>query len=205
MIAPMDLDAAYRAFLEGRPRARRQLADALRLVVVACLRHRVGSGIIEDVTQETLARVFEGIGEYEDRGPGSLRAWVWGIARNTASEASRRQGRHRRVLDSAWLLWPFIASSVEQLHWREWIDTFRQGLEELDPIYQSALTHIALGRSAAELATLEKVSPRTILTRAKRARDFLRAYLRTQRRSSGRFLSTVTENNWEPITPGGHW
>jgi RNA polymerase sigma-70 factor (ECF subfamily) len=54
-----------------------------------------------DLTGEVFAAAFVGRRRFTDRGPGSGRAWLFGIARNQLAHYSRRQqvsDRHRRKL-----------------------------------------------------------------------------------------------------------
>lgn len=193
MIEAMDLDELLRAYLRKLSRKGRRLADALRPVVFDHLRGRVESVKLEDLVQETLVSVFAGLHKFEDRGEGSFRAWVRGIARNKALESYRHDKRGRPLADVAKYLGPLHSESpAARVHWRELLATIRAGLDELDAIYSAAVIHMAAGRDPAELAEIEDVSPNTILSRASRGRAKLRKYVRKRHGSSSSLLAAIS-------------
>lgn len=56
--------------------------DRYHAVVLAAMRHRVGTTEAAlDLTAETFAVALTRCATFEDRGPGSARAWLFGIAR----------------------------------------------------------------------------------------------------------------------------
>lgn len=68
--------------------SRGQLEGVLRAMPTSELQHIVD---VEEVVQETFARAFEIIQDFEWRGNGSFSAWLRGIARNIVVDAIRKK------------------------------------------------------------------------------------------------------------------
>jgi RNA polymerase sigma-70 factor (ECF subfamily) len=53
--------------------------------------------LADDILQQTFVRAAQGIKNFQDREPGSLRGWLKKIATNLIKDAQKRRGRERRA------------------------------------------------------------------------------------------------------------
>ncbi len=93
---------------------------------------------LDDFVQETVARVYANRAQLRD--PAKLKQWIYGIARNTASEWNRvheRWNSKRQTLDEAEAAnMPHPLTALEQAESNEQI---RQALDKLNPIDRDLL------------------------------------------------------------------
>jgi RNA polymerase sigma factor (sigma-70 family) len=193
ILAEMDLEALVDAYREGQTRARRQLAVELHRIILPVFRGRFDEVDVEDLVQESIDVTLRELDKFESRGPGSFRAWVRRIALNRRLAFVDRQGREHARRDDLGEHEGIPTREPgprEVLHWRERLAVVKDALDQIDPVFRSALEHLIAGGDPAELAEQVGVRPQTIRSRASRALAALRGMVRGRWESSGRFLTT---------------
>ena len=92
----MDDGGILRLFRDGDPAAHRILYDKYSALLYAvCLRYVSEEMAAEDVLQESFIAIFDRIGSFEERGKGSLKAWMVRIAVNLCLKHLRNTSRFR--------------------------------------------------------------------------------------------------------------
>lgn len=128
----------------------------------------------DDVTQETLLAAHQGLGAY--RADGSLRAWLFGIARNKCLqllEKNRRRGARLRLVSEA-----EVPSLDEVLGARQRAQRARELLEAVRPSERDALLlRYGADLSFKEVAALCGIDEPTARKRVSRALLRLRSVL----------------------------
>lgn len=131
----------------------------------------------EDVVQETLLRAWRHP-ESLDPGRGSLRPWLWTVARNIVVDGARaRHARPREVGEEA-LAALSIEDPIDQavLAWE-----VAEALGKLSPEHRAVLIETYYrGRSVAEAAEVLQVPPGTVKSRTYYALRALRLALEEQ-------------------------
>jgi len=157
---PEDLDA-FRSIVERHQAALFGLVRCLGLDGHAC----------EDVVQEAFLEAWRHREGFDPR-RGSMRAWLYAIARNRALNALRK----RRPVPLA-----ILPERGEDAPEPEAFDRLDRALAAL-PFEQRAAFVLAdvHGLTHEEVARIEGVAPGTIKSRTSRAREALRAALRRQ-------------------------
>lgn len=189
----MDLEQLVDAYRRDQPSARRQLGVELYRIILPVFRGRFDEVDVEDLVNDTVGVVLRDLGKYENRGPGSFRAWVRTIARNRRLAFAKDQGkalRRHQEPDEFELMPTLEPGPRERVHWRERLMAVRDAWELIDPVFRAALEHLVAGGDPVELAEQEGVKPHTIRTRASRALAALRGVVRRRWETSGRFLTT---------------
>lgn len=116
-----------------------QLRARIEAVLDQPLRARVAP---EDVLQDVYLHVFQQIARFEDRGPGSFRAWVQAILDNRVADV--RRAAHRAVRDMARDV-PAWGGSSTASHW-----------DLLDRLCSDSLTPSRVVRRDEALAALRE-------------------------------------------------
>lgn len=92
----LDDGGILRLFRDGDPAAPRILYEKYSALLYAvCLRYVSEEMEAEDVLQESFMTIFEKIGTFEDRGGGSLKAWMTKIAVNLSLKHLRYTSHFR--------------------------------------------------------------------------------------------------------------
>lgn len=65
----------------------------IRYLTAVCSRYVVNQEDVKDVLQESFMRVFSSLGDFEYRGPGSLKGWMSRIVVNQSMKFLERNGR----------------------------------------------------------------------------------------------------------------
>jgi RNA polymerase sigma factor (sigma-70 family) len=134
-------------------------------------------GLAEEVVQDTLLAAWRGAGGFT--GQGTVRSWLFGIARRRAADAVRRQVLH--VVDAAAL--EFLPSpepepeavAVAGASRSELVDA----LDRLSPVHREVLVLTFVhGLSHRELADVLGIPVGTVKSRMSNARRALRETLR---------------------------
>lgn len=175
----MNDDELIAAVAGGDDGALRELFTRHAPWLAARLRGVLPASEVEDVLQETFLAVWRGAGRYRPQPGGSVGGWVWGIARRQAAQWLRRRG-------PAELLLPAL-EAVDGQH----PDDPAEAALSRDEV---ACAVSALGpeggpareiwrlmyledRPVAEVAALMGVPEGTVKSRARRARQLMRAAL----------------------------
>lgn len=135
--------------------------------------------LADDATQESFIKVFQNLHRF--RG-GSFRAWLLRIVTNTCYDLMRRSSRHPaqpllpedefgdEMESPAWLADP-SASVQETVEQNEEAERLYRMLNELPPLYRSAITLIDLyDLDYSEAAQVLKIPVGTVKSRLARAR-----------------------------------
>jgi RNA polymerase sigma factor (sigma-70 family) len=186
----MSLDELAVAAGQGDPAARRQLGAQLPGILAPYFRGRFDEQELEDLTQLTITVIFTELHKYENRGPGSFRAWIGRIAHYRRLQFARQQNREQRAIPLDDLLPAPQVGPREWLHWHERLEAARDALSRVQPLFREAFEHLFAGGDPEILAKKYGVKPHTIETRASRALEQVRAELRARYHSSGRFCVT---------------
>jgi|SoiMethySBSTD1v2_1073268.scaffolds.fasta_scaffold456682_2 RNA polymerase sigma-70 factor (ECF subfamily) len=129
----------------------------------------------EDLAQETFLRVFRAIGDYDPRGPATLRSWILTIARRLCTDRARHVGRGVEVAGPA----PDVVDSRSGPE--EQLDTARRLRSALAALPEDQRVVVALreweGLDYEEIAAIEGVPVGTVRSRLARARTALREAL----------------------------
>jgi len=140
-----------------------------------------------DVVQEVFLKVFRCIGGF--RGQSSLKTWIYRIAVNEAHNHRRWFGRHKKqevALDAEednaisyqGILPDPGGSPYDLMLSREHQDLLEQGLQQLNPIFRSAVVlRDVEDLSYEEIAEVLNVSMGTVKSRILRGREALRKNL----------------------------
>jgi RNA polymerase sigma-70 factor (ECF subfamily) len=196
--------ALARDLIAGKPEAFDRFVEVFRSKIFQYALMMCGSREdAEEVTQDTLFKVFSNFGQLRD--PERVRAWVFRIAKNGCFMKRRRSvfaptqelsieeflphaegdGGHRRLEIADWSALP-----DDQVLRAELRGVIQQAIQELPEIYRAAI----LLRDIEELSTEEtaqalEVSQETVKTRLHRARLAVRKkldeYLRRARSGVG--------------------
>ena len=187
MLAAMDLAELLVAYRADEPWARRQFGLELHRLIVPIFRGRFDEATVEDLTQETIIVVLRELHRFEDRGPGSFRAWVRRIGHyRKLSFVRRRKGFEELDEHTQASTDP---STTERLHWRERVTVMLEVFGAVDPVFASALEFLVQGGHPAELAEELALKPQTIRTRASRALAALRRLLDERWETSATFFT----------------
>ncbi|WP_217913206.1 RNA polymerase sigma factor [Miltoncostaea marina] len=147
-------DLLARALARGDGEAFAGICARARPTITRMGARLVGRDAAEDLAQDVLARVWERRGQF-DPGRGRLMSWIWGIARNAATDRLReRSGEaqaHGRLRAVAQLADPEVPE--ERLLAREAADGVRRALAALDREQRAAIWRsFWLDQSHAEIA-----------------------------------------------------
>jgi RNA polymerase sigma-70 factor (ECF subfamily) len=134
----------------------------------------------EDIVQEACLRAFRHFDGYRGAGPGSARAWLLTIVRNTASSWRRSQaGATATEFDEA-----LHSEAVADQHPEAALlsdatkETVRQALDRLPPEFREAILLRELqGLSYKEISEVVGVPVGTVMSRLSRARARLQQTL----------------------------
>ena len=129
----------------------------------------------EEVVAETMVRAWRGHGQF-DPGRGSERAWVFGIARNTAVDHFRRGRRHLRLVSDSEISEEVVTDdSVERIAEATLV---RDALEVVSDLHREVLVlaHYG-GMTVQEIAARLGVPTGTVKSRLYYAMRSLRAAL----------------------------
>lgn len=133
----------------------------------------------EENTQETLLAAYDGFADW--RGQGSVRAWLFGIARRRCARrlATRKRRAHRlRLLEV-----PQAPGTPvdEHVHARRQAEAIRRALEQLEPSLREAVVlRYQSGLSYREIAGLCGIKEAAARKRTSRALARLRVILKTE-------------------------
>jgi RNA polymerase sigma-70 factor, ECF subfamily len=175
----MDDDELIAAVAGGDDTALRELFARHAPWLAARLRAVLPAAEVEDVLQETFLAVWRGARGY--RPEGSAGGWIWGIARRQAALWLRRRG-------PAELLPALFGAGAEQGDDPAEAAATRAELAEAvralgpdgGPHRETWRLRYVEDRTVAEVAELMGVPEGTVKSRARRARQLMRAALRQQ-------------------------
>jgi RNA polymerase sigma-70 factor (ECF subfamily) len=172
-MTPHDFDSIYREF---RPRIHRYL------------RHQVGAGEADDLTQVVFLKVSQGLAAFREEA--ALSTWIFRIATNTARDhaasAATRQKAAEQLLDdpeeTLAELPASAAAGTDQDHIRREMSACVRGLvAQLPESYRSVLLLGEFeGFSNPEIAAILGLSLETVKIRLHRARARLRTAMQAQ-------------------------
>ncbi len=131
----------------------------------------------EEIVAETLVRAWR---RYEQFDPerGSERAWIFGIARNAATDLYRRSHRHLRAVDDAAVLDIPEGDEIERL---AEASVIHDALAKLSEHHRVVIVEgFFFGRSSAEIAERLGVPAGTVKSRMHYGMRALRAALEEQ-------------------------
>jgi RNA polymerase sigma factor (sigma-70 family) len=166
-------DQALLHAVESDPAAFAHVFDRHAKAIFRYAAHRVGRSLAEDVLAETFTRAFAARHRAYTTN-GSLRAWLYAIARNLIADELRRRARFNRAEDRLKARpappepEPGVGTDPELLH----------ALRELREEEREALLLLAWGElSYGEIAVVTGVAIGTVRSRLNRARSRVRAAL----------------------------
>ncbi|MCU0463658.1 MAG: sigma-70 family RNA polymerase sigma factor [Anaerolineae bacterium] len=148
--------------------------------VFAYVASRVGSpDDAEDITAEVFLRVVEGLGKFQDRGPGSFAGWVFRIAyHEVVRHAGRVKNRPAVPLDALPDLPSHDLSPEDAAQQHDRTRTVRAALAGLTPRQQEMVTlRYYGGLRNKEIADVLGLDERTVAATLSRALGQLRALL----------------------------
>jgi RNA polymerase sigma-70 factor (ECF subfamily) len=174
----MDDDDLIAAVAGGDDTALRELFTRHAPWVAARLRAVLPAAEVEDVLQETFLAVWRGARGY--RPEGSAGGWIWGIARRQAALWLRRRGPAELLLPA---LLPADGCPPEDpaddvVTRAELADAVRALGPDGGPHAETWRLRYVEDRTVAEVAELMGVPEGTVKSRARRARQLMRAALR---------------------------
>ncbi len=174
----MDLEDLLVAARSGAAREEDRLFDAIRRLLLGHLaRHGVGGDVAEDLTQETIIRVFEKLDRFEPTHPGAFRKWILEIARRVAANRRRRDDTNKTRcadLGNDPSMAPTELSPPSKLYVAQKLSLVDRKKAELKGPLRNALDHRLAGRSAREAAKLEGIGERALRQRSAKAIAVLR-------------------------------
>ncbi|CAN5451738.1 sigma-70 family RNA polymerase sigma factor [soil metagenome] len=196
-----------RGLREGSPDAWRTLYDMFAHRVWCSVAPRLGyrPADIADVVQETMLAAARSARQFDET-KGTLWQWLWGIARIQLALHYRKQQRHDRCQNTAW-----IAANQDRLS--RWLDgsepapadlpetaelaeSVRETLRELPEDYEAILTAKYLdGESVDEIAGQQSSTPMAVRSKLARARD---AFRQTFTRLTGTSTSDAEARHARP-------
>lgn len=161
-IADGDRDALAQAYLQHK--------DAVYAFALSILRDAIAA---EDVMQETFLRLWNAAGTYVPRGH-SARAWILGIAKNTALKHLRAARKTAVSLEDC----PETADTLDPFLAAEDRIVTRIVMAKLAPEErQIVVLHAVAGMKHREIAALLGKPLSTVLNKYRRALKKLNAYL----------------------------
>lgn len=135
----------------------------------------------EETAQETLIAAYDGFADW--RGEGSIRAWLFGIARRRCARrlATRQRRAHRlRLLEGPQESGPPVD---EHVHTRRQAAAIRRALDQLEPSLREAVVlRYQSGLSYREIAGLCSIKEAAARKRTSRALARLRVILNKEAR-----------------------
>lgn len=179
----MSLDDLLRAVEAGEARAGERLGEALYRELWPYFRKRFEDRDAEDAVQDTIGVVVRELANFEDRGPGSFRSWVFEIARRRALGRRRKLARDQRPAPDLLVAAPLVDPSDWTLL-REQGSLVREAMDELDSPLRRVLNHRIDGGDDQEFARAEGIKPGTIRTRWTRAVEALREGVAARRKTA---------------------
>lgn len=130
----------------------------------------------EDLTHDTFIRVYERSGQYSGRG--SLRSWVFGIARNLVREDGRNRTRRLRLLDEQAPGSGALPDGVpETVTERLELEAALARLPEGQRV--ALLLHVVDGYGHAEIGEMLEIAEGSSKARVSRAKAALKKFLGT--------------------------
>ncbi len=142
-------------------------AEQIDFVVRSLLRLGVQERDVEDAAQQVFIVVHRRLFEYD--ATRSMRAWLWGIARRTASDY-RELARHRIELDDGKVARTAIADGAEAgLTARQMV---HRALEDVEPGRREVLVLYEMeGMTLKEVAEITGAPLNTVASRLRKARS----------------------------------
>lgn len=188
-----ELDALLlERFMAGEIRVREQIFARHARAIIRFFRNTVGPQELEDLSQETLTRLFAALPSIENGR--YLRAFALGIARRVLLEHLRALKRDRRFDPEVDSIADLERGPVSLAVGKQELRLLLAGLRRLPLNLQILLEqHYFEGRSYVELAREAKCSPATIRTRARRARVLLEAEI-SKLEASGPLIASTIEH-----------
>jgi RNA polymerase sigma-70 factor (ECF subfamily) len=166
-------DLALRAV--ANPSAFPDLFDRYWVPVVRYCFHELGSWEdAEDAAQQTMIEVARALPRFVPGRDGSLRSWVFAIARAKAIDARRRTARRPSGPLPDDPPWAADDPSLEEASNRDWL---LGALARLGPDERAVLILRAAELTTEEIARILGISEPAVRQRTKRARDRLRPML----------------------------
>lgn len=184
---PHDLEAEFRfgsmeMNVENGPPAFENLARDLKQPIMRYLERYVGeSTVAEDLWQETLIRMNQGLSSFAGRS--SIKTWAFSIASRVAADYFRHPGRKTTTveLDEVVELINSDRAMDERLVVNEMNECVRQVVDSLPDAYREALIlHDLEGLSAEQTAEICNCSVASAKIRIHRARLRLKEALKVQ-------------------------
>jgi len=119
-------------------------------------------GLAEEVVQETFVRAWRHEGRF-DAARGSMRTWLWAIARNLVIDAARRRASRPPLAGADLAPPPASADHAERVAVRLQV---AEALERVSPEHQHVIVEVHYrGRPHAEVAAELGVPPGTVRSR----------------------------------------
>lgn len=170
------LAAHARAAADGDPDAVAEFIKASYQPVWRYLAHVTDRQIAEDLTQETFVRALRSLRAF--RGDSTVMVWLLSIARRTAMDHFRAQGRRPNILASLNELPPDVHNATPLTPDPSGESDLRALIDHLEPARRAVfvLTQL-LGFSYAEVAEIVGIPIGTVRSRVARAREDLAAML----------------------------
>ncbi|MBI4522199.1 MAG: RNA polymerase sigma factor [Deltaproteobacteria bacterium] len=166
----------------AQPVSFEKLAEDLSLPLLRYLRRLVGDqAVADDLLQETLIRIAQGLGSFSGRA--AVKTWAFSIATHVATDYFRKPDRRHRIEDMSEAAdLPDTGRGVDQRIIVDEMNTcVRQVIESLPPDYRAALVlHDLEDLTAEQTAEICGCSLATVKIRIHRARDRLRKALQQQ-------------------------
>ncbi len=129
---------------------------------------------VEDLAQETFARVLGALPRYERRADARTSTWILTIATNLAMDALRARGLTTVPLED--VVADPAALPDGRTEWRQTAAALYRAIDELGPEFRAVfLLREAHGLSIEEVAAMLGIEPGTVKSRLSRARSALRA------------------------------
>jgi len=174
-----DLTALAAAALRGEPVALRGLLTTLVPHLLRVVRRVLGPSHpdLEAVTYEAAHAVLEGLPHF--RGEGTLRHYACRVAAFTAMNVRRREAAARRAHRSEVLDVELLAAGDPGPEQRLATTSLAPIVRELvatlpQPLAEALTLHVILGYTVPEIAQAEAVSPETVRSRLRLAKQALR-------------------------------
>ncbi len=174
-----DLTVLAAAALRGEPVALRTLLTTLVPHLLRVVRRVLGPSHpdLEDVTYEAAHAVLEALPRF--RGEGTLRHYAYRVAAFTAMNVRRRETAARRAHRSEGLDVELLAAGdpgpEQQLATASLSPIVRELVATLpQPLAEALTLHVILGYTVHEIAQAEGISPETVRSRLRLARQALR-------------------------------
>jgi RNA polymerase sigma-70 factor (ECF subfamily) len=192
-----ELERAIKEYQNGinRDRNGELIVQRLGPILLRYIRKKYSGKDDEDLTQETLLRVFKRIEAF--RFEGNFEGWMFKIARNLKNDAFRRQNTGMRHGQSVSLEYNVSdendsvtignsladprANPEQQMLNNESLAIRTEALKTLSPREFQVLQLISRDRSAAQIAEILRISKNTVRVTLRNARKKIRKFVNKQK------------------------